>query len=151
MSTEQENYMRSPTFSHVTHHDFEDWMMVEFFWWLERKLNTLFYDCELLRRSLTLQTLPPHSSICVQIASTVSEAILRMLFIPSRTTCMTCVSLTLSRLQNGGMTPSWTTCATWWEQNKAIGETGGEMSWLKGYQGVGKSFTEEGLMLLAMQ
>ena len=56
---------------------------------------------------------PPHSSIMLATFSTSSPAILRRLLMPSRTTWTTCASITLSRLQNGGITPASTTVATW--------------------------------------
>lgn len=57
--------------------------------------------------------LPPHSSIRFAIVSASSSAIFRILLRPSRTTCTTCASFTVSRLQNGGITcfsMRWATC-----------------------------------------
>lgn len=56
--------------------------------------------------------LPPHSSIMFASCSTCGPAILSMLFMPSKTTWITWVSLQFSRLQNGGITPSWISRAT---------------------------------------
>lgn len=55
---------------------------------------------------------PPHSSIRLAMVSASSSAILRILLSPSRTTCTTWASLTVSRLQKGGMTCCWIRYAT---------------------------------------
>lgn len=57
--------------------------------------------------------LPPHSSIRLAMVSASSSAIFRILLRPSRTTCTTWASFTVSRLQNGGITCfsiRWATC-----------------------------------------
>lgn len=56
---------------------------------------------------------PPHSSMRLAIVSASSSAILRILLRPSRTTCTTWASFTVSKLQNGGITCFSIKCATW--------------------------------------
>lgn len=67
------------------------------------------------RRRRRRLNVPPHSSMRLAIVSASSSAIFRMLLRPSRTTCTTWASLTVSRLQNGGITCisiRWATCGT---------------------------------------
>lgn len=55
---------------------------------------------------------PPHSSMRLAMVSASSSAIFRILLRPSRTTWTTWASLTVSRLQNGGITCFSMRCAT---------------------------------------
>lgn len=71
-------------------------------WWWEVKIKPWWYKW----------SSPPHSSMRLAIVSASSSAILRILLRPSRTTCTTWASLTVSRLQNGGITCFSMRCAT---------------------------------------
>lgn len=57
------------------------------------------------------------------IVSASSSAIFRILLRPSRTTCTTWASFTVSRLQNGGITCFSIRCATWRRHRDALSIT----------------------------
>lgn len=81
--------------------------------------RTLDYD----KATTQTRTLPPHSSMRLAMVSASSSAILRILLRPSRTTCTTWASFTVSRLQKGGITCFSMRCATWRGHRQVVGLT----------------------------